>query len=140
MNMKRFLFCLIAVLAIAVSVQAKKYPQLKFEKTTIDLGEFCMDEPVRKCAFKFTNVGNAKLVINKVRVTCGCTVVDYPKDFIAPGACGVITVTYDGSHSMPGRFKKSVTIEANTKNVLTRIFIQGDMTDVPVSKKVEKNE
>ena len=66
--------------------------------------------------------------------------VDYPKDFIAPGASGVITVTYDGSRSMPGRFKKSVTIEANTKNVLTRIFIQGDMTDVPVSKKVEKNE
>lgn len=134
--MKRLLFCLIAIMAMAVSVQAKKYPQIKFEKSVVDMGTFCMDEPVRKCVFRFTNVGDAKLVINKVRVTCGCTVVDYPKDFIAPGGSGEIMVTYDGTGKMPGRFKKSITIEANTKDVLTRIFIQGDMTDVPVAKKI----
>lgn len=134
--MKRILFCLIAIMAMTVCVQAKKYPQMKFEKTTVDLGEFCMDEPVRKCVFRFTNVGTAKLVIHKVRVSCGCTAVDYPKDFIAPGGSGEIIVSYDGTGKMPGRFKKSITIEANTKDALTRIFIQGDMTDVPVGKKI----
>lgn len=124
-------------MAMAISAQAKKYPQIKFEKNVVDMGAFCMDEPVRKCVFRFTNVGDAKLVINKVRVTCGCTVVDYPKDFIAPGGSGEITVTYDGTGKMPGRFKKSITIEANTKDTLTRIFIQGDMTDVPVAKKID---
>ncbi len=129
---------MLAVLAMAVSAQAKKYPQMKFEKMTIDLGTFCMDDPVRKCTFRFTNVGKSKLVIHKVRVTCGCTSVDYPKDFIAPGGSGEITVTYDGSNKMPGHFMKSVTVEANTKDVLTRLFIKGDMTDVPVAKKVDK--
>ena len=94
-----------AIFVLAMGMQAKKYPQIKFEKTVIDFGTFSMDEPVQKCTFKFTNVGNAKLVINAVHASCGCTVAEYPKDFIAPGATGEITVTYDGSNKRPGRFK-----------------------------------
>jgi hypothetical protein len=36
---------------------------------------------------------------------------------------------------MPARFKKSIQIFTNSKEEMTRIFIVGDMTDVPVSKK-----
>lgn len=132
------LLMLMAVLTLAVSAQAKKYPQLKFEKTTIDLGTFSMDEPVRKCVFKFTNVGDAKLVINSVLPSCGCTVANFPKDFIAPGASGEITVTYNGQGKMPGRFRKNIQIISNCKEEMMRIFIQGEMTDVPVSKKTKK--
>ena len=63
---------------------------------------------------------------------------DYPKDFIAPGASAEITVTYDGSNKMPGRFKKSILVSSNCKENTTHIYIQGDMTDVPVSKKTKK--
>ncbi|MBQ6964499.1 MAG: DUF1573 domain-containing protein [Bacteroidaceae bacterium] len=136
--MKTKLLMLIAVLTVSLAMQAEKFPQIKFEQTTIDLGTFSLDEPVRKCTFKFTNVGKGKLVINAVRTSCGCTVADYPKDFISPGASGEITVTYDGSNKMPGRFKKSVQIFSNCKEDMTRIFIQGEMTDVPVSKKSKK--
>lgn len=136
--MKTKLLVLFAIFSISLGLQAKKYPQIKFEKTTIDFGTFSMDEPVRKCTFKFTNVGNAKLVINSVHASCGCTVADYPKDFIAPGASGEITVTYDGSNKMPGRFKKNIQVFSNCKEDMTRIYIQGDMTDVPVSKKTKK--
>lgn len=136
--MKTKLLVLFAIFSISLGLQAKKYPQIKFEKTTIDFGTFSMDEPVRKCTFKFTNVGNAKLVINAVHASCGYTVADYPKDFIAPGASGEITVTYDGSNKMPGRFKKNIQVFSNCKEDMTRIFIQGDMIDVPVSKKTKK--
>lgn len=136
--MKTKLFLSIAFFAMVLCVQAKKYPQIKFEQTTIDLGTFSMEDPVQKCTFKFTNVGDAKLVINAVHVSCGCTVADYPKDFIAPGASGEITVTYNGAGKMPGRFKKNIQIFSNCKEDMTRIFIQGDMTDVPVSKKTKK--
>lgn len=134
--MKFRLVLLLSLVLCAVSAQAKKYPEIKFERMMVDMGTFSMDDPVQTCEFKFTNVGSAKLVINAVRVTCGCTVVDYPKDFIAPGGTGVIKVTYDGSGKMPGKFKKSITIQTNGKVELTRVFIQGDMTDVPVSKKI----
>ena len=41
----------------AMSATAKKYPVIKFEKTTIDFGTFSQDNPVQTCVFKFKNVG-----------------------------------------------------------------------------------
>ena len=137
-KMKTRILLLMTLCMLAIGTQAKKYPQIKFEKTVVDFGTFSMDEPVQKCVFKFTNVGDAKLVINAVHASCGCTVPDYPKDFIAPGGTGEITVTYNGSGKMPGRFKKHIQIFSNCKDDMTRIFIQGEMTDVPVSKKTKK--
>lgn len=126
-----FLIAFISVL----SVSAKKYPQITFEKTVIDLGEFSLDDPVRETAFKFTNTGKKNLIINYCHAQCGCTSVEYPKDPIAPGASGVIKVTYNGFGKMPGKFKKSITIRSNCKAETARVFIVGDMLDVPVSKK-----
>lgn len=125
---------------MTLGMQAKKYPQIKFEKTTIDLGTFSMDDPVQKCTFRFTNVGDAKLVINAVHASCGCTVAEYPKDFIAPGASGEITVTYNGTGKMPAPFNKHIQVFSNCKEDMTRIFIKGNMTDVPVSKKVKPSK
>ncbi|MCM1312755.1 MAG: DUF1573 domain-containing protein [Bacteroides sp.] len=122
------LLLLVMMATFVCSVSAKKYPEIKFEKTTIDLGVFSQDDPVQKCVFKFTNVGKGKLVINYVHASCGCTVAEFPKDFISPGASGEITVTYNGTGKMPGRFKKHIQIFTNCKDDLTRIFIQGEMS------------
>lgn len=135
--MKKLLLLLIAIFSLC-TISAKKQPEIKFEKTTIDLGTFSMDDAVRKCTFKFTNTGNAKLVINQVHTSCGCTVADFPKDFISPGATAEISITYNGTGKMPGRFKKSIQVFSNCKNELVRLFIQGEMTDVPISKKTEE--
>lgn len=136
--MKLKFIVLFASLMLCLGVSAKKYPQIKFETTTIDLGTFSMDDPVQKCVFKFTNTGKAKLVIQYVHTSCGCTVADYTKDYIAPGGTGVITVTYNGEGKMPARFKKSIQVFTNCKDDMARIYIQGEMTDVPVTKKIEK--
>ncbi|MBQ9641999.1 MAG: DUF1573 domain-containing protein [Bacteroidaceae bacterium] len=132
--MKKLLFIFLALLSFS-ALQAKKYPEIKFEKTTIELGTFSMDEPVQKCVFKFTNTGKAKLVINQVHTSCGCTVADYPKDFISPGGTGEITITYNGAGKMPGRFKKSIQVFTNSKDEMVRIYISGTMNDIPVTKK-----
>lgn len=136
--MKKLLFILTACLCFAMSASAKKYPEIKFEKMTINLGTFSMDEPVQQCVFKFTNTGDAKLVLTAVHASCGCTVPEYPKDFISPGASGEIKVTYNGTGKMPGRFSKSIQVFSNSKKEMVRIFIEGEMTDVPVSKKSEQ--
>lgn len=138
MKMKVRLLMLLTLCMFTLSMQAKKHPQIKFEKTTIDMGTFSQDDPVQKCVFKFTNTGKAKLVINAVHASCGCTVAEYPKNFISPGASGEITVTYNGEGKMPGRFKKNIQIFTNCDPDMARIFIQGEMTDVPVSKKTKK--
>ena len=114
--------------------QAKKKPQIQFEETNIDLGTFPENDPVKTVKFKFKNVGNAKLVINSVSTSCGCTVADYPKDFIAPGATGVITVTYDGKGKYPGRFRKGISVFTNNGKDVTRLYIEGVMTSPKQTK------
>ena len=64
--------------------EAKKKPQIQFEQTTIDLGTFSDPTQVHKVVFKFKNVGKAKLVINYVNTSCGCTVAEYPKVKASP--------------------------------------------------------
>lgn len=132
--MKRIISLTIISLLLCLCTEAKKRPEIKFEKTTIDIGTFSQDESVQKAVFKFTNVGNGKLVINYVHTSCGCTVADYPKDFISPGGSGEIVVTYNGEGKMPGKFKKHIQIFTNCKDDLTRVFIQGYMSPIPVVK------
>ena len=117
----------------AMSATAKKYPVIKFEKTTINFGTFSQDNPVQTCVFKFKNVGKAKLAITYVHTSCGCTVADYPKDFISPGGSGEIKVTYDGTGKLPGKLKKTIQVFYNGKpnsEDLVRIYVTGDMTAV----------
>lgn len=121
----------------------KKYPEIKFEKTTIDLGTFSQDTPVQKCVFRFTNVGKAPLILNYVHPSCGCTGAEYPKDAIAPGASGEIVVTYDGTGKMPGNFSKYVQVFTNCKDDLVRIFIKGNMSALhpdAIQKEEKKTE
>lgn len=118
-------------LMLSVAAFADKNPEIKFEKTTIDFGTFSQDDPIQTCVFKFTNVGKGKLVINYVHTACGCTVAEYPKDFISPGGTGEIKVTYDGTGKMPGKFRKYVQVFSNCKDEMSRVFIQGDMVAVP---------
>lgn len=125
--MKRMMFLMLLAFTFTV-VSAKKYPVIKFEKTVIDFGTFSQDEPVQKAIFKFTNVGDSKLVINYVHTSCGCTVAEYTKDFISPGGTGQIVVTYNGSGKMPGEFKRYVQVFTNCKDELNRIFIKGYMS------------
>ena len=106
---------------------AKKKPKIQFEQTTINLGTFTQNDPVHTVVFKFKNVGNAKLVINYVNTSCGCTVADYPKDYISPGATGEIKVTYNGKDKYPGRFRKVITVYTNNGQTITRLYIEGNM-------------
>src|SRR5690554_6773855 len=66
------------------------------------------------CKFEFKNSGNAPLIISRAQGSCGCTVPDWPKEPIAPGASAVISVKYDTKR--PGPINKSVTITSNAVN------------------------
>ena len=138
-DMKKLKFAII-LLALMTTVQVsakKKFPVIQFEQTVIDFGTFSQDTPIQKCTFKFKNVGDAKLVINYVHPSCGCTVADFPKDFISPGGTGEITVTYDATNKMPGKFRKSIQIYTNCEEEYMRIYIQGNMTALVKETKEE---
>src|SRR5947207_1955198 len=64
--------------------------------------------------YEFTNTGKEPLVISSASGSCGCTVPTWPKDPIAPGAKGVIKVTFNSAGKM-GMQDKTVTLQSNAK-------------------------
>ena len=120
---------MLMILSFAMqSVDAKKYPEIKFDKTTYHMGTFSQDEPIQVCVFRFRNVGKAPLCITLVHPSCGCTVADYPKEPIPVGGTGEIRLTYDGSHSMPGKVQKHAQVFTNCKDDMVRLWIVGTMS------------
>lgn len=111
------------------AVMAQKPAQIKFDKTTHNFGTFSESEPKVTCSFSFTNIGEQPLMINQAIASCGCTVPEYTKTPIQPGEKGQIKVTYNGTGKFPGHFKKSITIRTNGAVELTRLYIEGDMTE-----------
>ena len=67
------------------------------QEATIDLGDTFQDEEVTY-AFRFRNVTDAPLVVDNVRVGCGCTATEWQDLPIAPGEEGTINVTYDAAN------------------------------------------
>jgi len=65
-----------------------------------------------KAVFKFTNTGDAPLIITDAKSSCGCTVPNPPKDPIAPGDSGEMLVKFNGSGQ--NQVTKTITVTANT--------------------------
>lgn len=100
-------------------------PAFKFEKEVYDFGEIKEGEKVTH-DFKFKNIGKSPLIISSATATCGCTIPDYPKEPIAPGAEGVIRVVFNGVGKI-GMQNKIVSITANTIPSLTELNILGNV-------------
>lgn len=104
-------------------------PIIQWDNPSHDFGDMVQGERV-ETTFKFTNTGNAPLVITNVEVTCGCTTPKgWPRDPIQPGAKGELTVAFN-SVGKYGRQNKVVKVISNsvaaqnqvvfTANVLTK--------------------
>ena len=116
-------------LAIAWLMTRFSSPTLVYVKTQDTTGFFSEKNPVVSCVFTYTNVGEENLVINQAIASCGCTVPEYTKTPIKPGEQGQIKVTYNGAGKFPGHFKKSITVRTNGAVEMTRLYVEGDMTE-----------
>lgn len=128
--MKRYLTVIMMVfLCVGSALAEEPKAEIKFDKTVHDFGKFTEANSVVTCTFTFTNVGNAPLVITQCTASCGCTVPTFTDKPVAPGKTGQIKVTYNGKGRVTGQFKKIITVMSNAKNKMTRLCIQGEMTD-----------
>lgn len=88
--------------------------EFTFEEKSHDFGELNAGDVVTH-VFKFTNSGEAPMLIQDIRTTCGCTTPEYTKEPVGPGETGEITVQFN-SKGKSGVQNKNITIFANTKN------------------------
>lgn len=113
----------------AAQLPVNKPAEIKFDKISHNFGTFSEKDAKVTCTFTYTNVGGQDLVINQAIATCGCTVPEYTKTPVKPGEKGEIKVTYNGAGKFPGHFKKSITVRTNGAIEMTRLYIEGDMTE-----------
>lgn len=97
-------------------------PSFSFDKTEHDFGQI-KDGDVVTHTFKFTNTGEAPLIIQDAKATCGCTVPSYPRQPIPVGGTGEIVVKFDSSNK-PGVQNKTVTLTANTYPSVSKLNIK----------------
>ncbi len=114
---KGFLFVLSLFFSIGVSAQ-----EFKFEKEIINFGKIKKGENGKRI-FKFTNIGNAPLIIKEIKTSCDCAVPKKPERPIMPGEKATITIEYDTSNT--GGFSKEIFIFSNAKESRKRIKIKG---------------
>ena len=124
---------LLAVMAFEVNAQATATAakaiqvggaEISFEKEVHDYG--VMEQNGNgQCEFVFTNTGTEPLLITNARGSCGCTVPEWPREPIAPGASSAIKVKYDTKRI--GLINKSVTITSNGETSTKIIRIKGEV-------------
>ncbi|WP_025743621.1 DUF1573 domain-containing protein [Aquimarina pacifica] len=113
---------------IAADRDAKNtdFPVMAFAETEHDFGTINEGDVVEH-KFEFTNTGKAPLVIVSAKGSCGCTVPEWPKEPIAPGATGEMLVKFN-SNGKPNQQTKQVTITANTEAGKEIIKIKASVT------------
>lgn len=115
--------------AQAQTTEEQKGAEIKFEKVTHNFGTFSEKDGRQTCTFKFSNVGDKPLIIHQAMAACGCTVPEYTKKPVMPGEQGEIKVTYDGTGKKFGAFKKLISVRTNGIVEITRLYIEGVMTE-----------
>lgn len=119
------LFTLISTLGFSQDkTTAEKVGKFNFVSEEIDYGKIEQHaDGVR--VFKFTNTGDAPIVISAAKGSCGCTVPTYPKNVIQPGETGEINVKY--ATDRIGAFTKTVTLTSNASEPSKVLRIKGEV-------------
>ena len=105
--MKKLLVLTMLLVCGMTTAFAQKPAEIKFDKLTHNFGTFSEKNPVVSCV----------------------SVPEYTKTPIKPGEQGQIKVTYNGAGKFPGHFKKSITVRTNGAVEMTRLYVEGDMTE-----------
>jgi hypothetical protein len=92
-----------------------------------------MEGDVVEHAFEFTNTGKEPLIITDCRASCGCTVPEWPRDPVAPGATSRINAKFNTT-GKSGDQTKVITVTANTEPFESHVTISGFVEAKPGEK------
>ena len=86
-------------------------PKVSAPKASVDFGNLFQGEKASH-TFTFQNAGDAPLLIDKVRSSCGCTAVMVSRKELQPGEQGEIKTTFDSTR-FRGPIEKKVYLYSN---------------------------
>tara|TARA_R110002073_G_scaffold139232_2_gene289310 strand:- start:81177 stop:81632 length:456 start_codon:yes stop_codon:yes gene_type:complete len=100
-------------------------PALVFDRAEHDFGVITQGDQV-ETIFSFKNTGKSELIITNATSTCGCTVPEWPKEPIAPGAEGEIKVLFNSAGKL-NKVTKTITLTTNTATGKESVMIKTDI-------------
>ena len=109
-------------------LMAQTQPKATFDKKTHEFGVVLWKHPAT-AVFTVKNDGDKPLVISNVTTSCGCTVADWTKTPIAPGATGTVTSTFDAKAL--GHFYKDIGVYCNASDLPIYLMLQGEVSADP---------
>jgi hypothetical protein len=121
---KIILSAAVVLFSTALFAQKKADDMAKFTSETIDQGKLKQNNP-EEVKFIVTNIGKEPLIIEQANPTCGCTIGDYTKTPIAPGATGYVSAKFNAAN--PGHFTKTLTVKFAGADDVKNIVITGDV-------------
>lgn len=126
------LFITLAVIFSALQAAGKGDPKVSFAETSHDFGTIKEADGPVSYNFRFSNDGDAPLVIISAKAECGCTRPEFPLKPIDPGKDASIKVTYLPA-GRPGEFIKEVKVKtSDKKSKVVKLKISGIV--IPESK------
>jgi len=104
------------------AADSSNFTEIQWLDTIVNFGTMPMGE-TKVVTFRMRNIGNKPLTISNVQAGCGCTVPDYTKGAIAPGAVGFVSGSFDSNKAHPGEVRKSIFVTTNSKNGINKTLI-----------------
>lgn len=101
-------------------------PVIQFEKLEHDFGTINEGDKV-SYTYKFKNTGEAPLIIQDAKPSCGCTAPDWTKTPIPVGGEGFVKAEFD-SKGKPNIQNKTITVTANTWPKQTKLSFKAMVT------------
>ncbi len=117
-----------SMVSIAFLAFGQAQPKIVFDKLEHNFGTFAESQGIQTTTFEFTNQGTSPLVLNSVNASCGCTTPEWTREPVAPGAKGLIKVSYNPANR-PGAFTKTVSVQSNAENPMVVLTISGNVEE-----------
>ena len=120
------LYFYILLVSCGSGLMAPDYPVAWLGEKVVDLGAIAKDSQ-KQHVFQFRNISDASLLIDNVRVGCGCTATDWETTTIAPGAVGSINVSYSATNR--GFFRKYIKVYFKQHRGGHKLWLEGFVED-----------
>ena len=124
---RRLLSILGTLLCLVTPVSAD---EIEWLERSYDFGAFREAEGVKTGRVRFVNRGKEPTVINRVRLTCGCTSETHTEGLVAPGDTAVIEFSYNPK-GRPGRFEKTIKVYVGEDPAPVVIGMKGTVIGAP---------
>lgn len=128
--MRRVLLTLLLSIICCGLWAQQRGPRMSFDTSTHNFGDVKRQGGDLIKEFRFTNDGDAPLVIKKITKSCSCMTITYSRKPVMPGKSAVIKIKYEPHKAEPGIFHRAVQIYSNEPTSKLRLItIQGNSID-----------